>query len=115
LECYVCGEPVPGAARQARRCKAELTHTKANQSHPWLFLTLLLPLLLASPSKASGYADPGTGAFMYQAAYAAFLGGSFYLRKLLDRFLQRRKQTISPTVSMGDALLHQTVDAPRTR
>jgi len=90
-------------------------HTKANQSHPWLFLTLLVPLLLASPSKAFGYADPGTGAFMYQAAYAAFLGGSFYLRKLLDRFLQRRKQPISPTVTMGDTLLHQTVDAPRTR
>jgi len=80
-----------------------------------LFLTLLVPLLLASPSKAFGYADPGTGAFMYQAAYAAFLGGSFYLRKLLDRFLQRRKQPISPTVTMGDTLLHQTVDAPRTR
>jgi hypothetical protein len=54
-------------------------------------LLLLVPLLLAIPTRAWGYADPGTGAFMYQAAYAAFLGGSFYLRKLLDRFWHRRK------------------------
>jgi hypothetical protein len=52
---------------------------------------LVLPLLLATPSKAYGYADPGTGAFVYQAAYAAFLGGSFYLRKFLNRFWNRRK------------------------
>jgi hypothetical protein len=52
---------------------------------------LVLPLLLATPSKAFGYADPGTGAFIYQAAYAAFLGGTFYLRKFLNRFWQKRK------------------------
>ncbi len=55
-------------------------------------LLLLVPLLLATPVRASAYADPGTGAFMYQAAYAAFLGGSFYLRKLLDRFWPKRKK-----------------------
>ncbi len=54
-------------------------------------LLLLLPLLLATPSKAFGYADPGTGSFVYQAVYAAFLGGSFYLRKLLNRIFLRRK------------------------
>lgn len=54
-------------------------------------LLLLLPLLLATPSKAFAYADPGTGAFIYQAAYAAFLGGSFYLRRLLRRFFPPRK------------------------
>jgi hypothetical protein len=52
---------------------------------------LLVPLLLATPAKAFGYADPGTGTFVYQAAYAAFLGGSFYLRKLLDRIWNKRK------------------------
>lgn len=52
---------------------------------------LLLPLILASPVKAFGYVDPGTGAFVYQAVYAAVLGGTFYLRKLLDRFWHRRK------------------------
>lgn len=61
-------------------------------------LLLLVPLLLATPGRASAYADPGTGAFMYQAAYAAFLGGSFYLRKLLDRFWpKRKKDTFSGT------------------
>ena len=52
---------------------------------------VLVPLLLLTPERASAYTDPGTGAFMYQAAYAAFLGGSFYLRKLLDRFWHKRK------------------------
>lgn len=50
-----------------------------------------LPLLLVTPSKAHAYADPGTGAFVYQAAYAAFLGGAYYLRKILDRIWGRRK------------------------
>jgi hypothetical protein len=52
---------------------------------------ILLPLLLASPARASAYADPGTGAFVYQAAYAIFLGGTFYLRKILDYVWRRRK------------------------
>jgi hypothetical protein len=54
-------------------------------------LLLLIPLLLVSPAKAYGYADPGTGAFVYQAAYAAFLGGTFYFRRFLDRVFRRRK------------------------
>ncbi|MFZ3342913.1 MAG: hypothetical protein WA213_18670 [Terriglobales bacterium] len=54
-------------------------------------LLFLFPLMLATPSKAMAYADPGTGAFVYQAAYAAFLGGAYYLRKLLDRIWTRRK------------------------
>jgi len=60
-----------------------LTLTKA--------LLLWMPLLLVSPAKAYGYADPGTGAFVYQAAYAAFLGGTFYLRRFLDHVFRRRK------------------------
>ena len=52
---------------------------------------LVVPLLLVTPRSAYGYADPGTGAFLYQAAYAAFLGVSFYLRKFLDRIGKRNK------------------------
>lgn len=52
---------------------------------------MLLPLVLASPSSAYAYADPGTGAFLYQAAYAAFLGAAFYLRKVLNRIWRKRK------------------------
>ena len=54
-------------------------------------LLILCPLLLATPARAYGYADPGTGSFVYQAAYAVFLGGSFYLRKLLNRFFGKKK------------------------
>lgn len=55
-------------------------------------LLLLAPLLLVTPRSAYGYADPGTGAFLYQAAYAAFLGVTFYLRKFLDRIGGKRNK-----------------------
>jgi hypothetical protein len=55
-------------------------------------LLLVLPLVLTTPSSAYGYTDPGTGAFLYQAAYAAFLGAAFYLREVLDRVWPKRKQ-----------------------
>lgn len=51
---------------------------------------ILLPLMLAAPVKAYGYTDPGTGTFAYQAVYAAFIGGTFYFRKLLKRFFGKR-------------------------
>ncbi|HUA86855.1 MAG TPA: hypothetical protein VMB85_23520 [Bryobacteraceae bacterium] len=54
-------------------------------------LLVCVPLLLSTPVKAYGYADPGSGAFLYQACYAAFLGGTYYLRKLLDRFWRKRR------------------------
>jgi hypothetical protein len=54
-------------------------------------LLLCFGLLLATPSQAFGYADPGTGAFVYQALYAAFIGGTFYFRKFLNRIWGRRK------------------------
>ncbi|HXP83362.1 MAG TPA: hypothetical protein VN841_01500 [Bryobacteraceae bacterium] len=57
----------------------------------WKLLLCCGALLLASPGKAYGYADPGTGTFVYQAAYAAFLGGTFYLRRILDRLFKRRR------------------------
>jgi hypothetical protein len=64
-------------------------------------LLLLVPLMLFTPARASAYADPGTGAFMYQAAYAVFLGGSFYLRKLLDRFWHKRKAAPKASQLLG--------------
>ena len=50
----------------------------------------LLALLLATPSRALGYVDPGSGTFIYQAVYAAFLGGVFYFRKFLRGFFKKR-------------------------
>lgn len=54
-------------------------------------LLLWVPLVLASPSKIWGYADPGTGSFVYQGAYAMFLCGTYYLRRFLDRVWRKRK------------------------
>jgi hypothetical protein len=51
---------------------------------------LVLPIFLATPVKALSYTDPGTGTFAYQAIYAAFIGGSFYVRKWLKRFFGKR-------------------------
>jgi hypothetical protein len=45
----------------------------------------LLVFITCTPTKAYGYADPGTGTFVYQAVYAAFIGGAFYFRKLIQR------------------------------
>ena len=56
-----------------------------------LMLLVCIPVLLFTPAKAYGYTDPGSGAFLYQAFYGAFLGGTFYLRKLLDRLWKKRK------------------------
>jgi hypothetical protein len=50
----------------------------------------VIPILLATPAKVFGYTDPGTGTFAYQAMYAAFIGGTFYLRKVLKRFFGKR-------------------------
>ena len=48
-------------------------------------------LLLTLPATAGAYVDPGTGAFVYQATYAAVLGGMYYFRQLIDRIWGRRK------------------------
>lgn len=48
-------------------------------------------VLLASPSQLFAYADPGTGAFLYQAAYAACVGGVFYFRRFLSRIFRKRQ------------------------
>jgi len=55
-------------------------------------LLIVMPIVLATPSKAFGYADPGTGAFVYQAVYVGFLTGTFYLRKVLDRLWGKRNK-----------------------
>jgi hypothetical protein len=49
-----------------------------------------LVVLAASPTHLFGYADPGTGAFLYQAVYAACIGGVFYFRKILSRIFRKR-------------------------
>jgi hypothetical protein len=70
--------------KNIKRQNALLLLTKA--------LLMWVPAVLVLPSTAFGYADPGSGAFIYQAAYAAFLGGTYYLRKLLDRVFRKPMQ-----------------------
>lgn len=55
-----------------------------------LLLTAFL-IILVSPIEASAYTDPGSGAFLYQAAYGAILAGVFYFRRILDKIWGRRK------------------------
>jgi hypothetical protein len=54
-------------------------------------LIVLISLTLATPSKAYGYIDPGSGSFVYQAIYAAFIGGTFYFRRAISRIFKRGK------------------------
>jgi hypothetical protein len=37
------------------------------------------------------YTDPGSGTLIWQLLLAAFFGGMFYVRRLKDYFLRRRK------------------------
>jgi hypothetical protein len=53
-------------------------------------LVVLSMLLVFLPQPASAYTDPGSGAMVYQVAYAAFLAGSFYIRRLLERVFRRK-------------------------
>ncbi len=71
-------------------------HRASLLSLPVKILLTVVPLLLATPRSAFSYADPGSGAFLYQAAYAAFLGGAFYARKLLNRFFGKTKAEAAP-------------------
>ena len=71
------------------------THKMAMLTGASLFL---VALVLASPSTAFGYADPGTGAFVYQSVYAGFLVGAFYIRKILNRTWGKRKKSDEPEI-----------------
>lgn len=59
-------------------------------SPPGLVLAAMV-VLLCFPSHLFGYGDPGTGAFLYQAAYAACIGAVFYFRKFLSRIFRKRR------------------------
>ena len=54
-------------------------------------LLTLLALLPVAERPAYGYADPGSGALIWQTLVAAFVGVSFYFRRALTWFKRRRK------------------------
>lgn len=55
------------------------------------FAVIVLAILVACPQKARAYVDPGSGAMIYQMAYALFLAVAFSLRRLLTRLRGPRK------------------------
>jgi len=60
-------------------------------SNAALNIITLLGLILAIPSEAHAYTDPGSGALIWQFLVAAFIGGMFYLRKLVSWFKSEKK------------------------
>ena len=41
--------------------------------------------------EAKGYVDPGSGALLWQALVATFLGGMFYFRRAFGKLIERRR------------------------
>jgi len=56
--------------------------------HP-LSGAFLVVLLLASPSMANAYVDPGSGAMIWQLGAAAVLGSILYVRRITAWFRAR--------------------------
>ncbi len=52
-------------------------------------LPFLLGLLFAARAEARAYADPGTGALLWQMLAAGFVGAMFYVRKFTKLFNRR--------------------------
>ena len=53
---------------------------------PVKLAVVLLALALAMPSDAHAYADPGTGALLWQTLVAGFIGGVFFFRQFVAWF-----------------------------
>jgi hypothetical protein len=51
---------------------------------------LLVLLLVGAEQQARAYADPGSGALLWQMALAAIAGTAFYFRRILSWFKGRR-------------------------
>jgi hypothetical protein len=51
---------------------------------------LLLLLLFGTEQQARAYADPGSGALLWQMALAAIAGIAFYFRRIISWFKDRK-------------------------
>ena len=56
----------------------------------WCAALAVLLLLLTEP-RAYAYTDPGSGALLWQALVAAFVGAGFYFRKFLFHLIPKKK------------------------
>ena len=52
---------------------------------------LAVALVLLTEPRAYAYTDPGSGALLWQALVAAFIGAGFYFRKFLFHFFPKKK------------------------
>ena len=52
---------------------------------------LAVALLLLTEPRAYAYTDPGSGALLWQALVAAFVGAGFYFRKFLFHLIPKKK------------------------
>jgi len=58
----------------------------------WIWCAALaVVLVLLTEPRAYAYTDPGSGALLWQALVAAFVGAGFYFRKFLFRFVVKKK------------------------
>jgi hypothetical protein len=66
--------------------------TKKTTRHRWLgTLGALAVLSFATEHPAKAYADPGTGAMLWQLLAAAGVGAMFYARKVTSWFRAKKK------------------------
>lgn len=52
---------------------------------------LAVALVLLTEPRAYAYTDPGSGALLWQALVAAFVGAGFYFRKFLFHLIPKKK------------------------
>jgi len=52
---------------------------------------LAVVLVLLTEPRAYAYTDPGSGALLWQALVAAFIGAGFYFRKFLFHLSPKKK------------------------
>ena len=58
----------------------------------WVIFALFL-LFFATERQAAAYADPGTGAMLWQLLAAAAVGIMFYIRKITSWFRAKKKDS----------------------
>lgn len=58
----------------------------------WMWCAALaVALVLVTEPRAYAYTDPGSGALLWQALVAAFVGAGFYFRKFLFHLIPKKK------------------------
>ena len=62
-------------------------------------VVLTVLVLWAAEGHLDAYIDPGSGALIWQAIVAGFVGAAFYFRRFFERLFTRRDRQDPPTGS----------------